>query len=195
MALTKCPECNKEVSSQATTCPHCGYPLTAAQGKTAPASPATPPPNSKPKMSKFKLGCLGLLAVFGIFILILIIIGTIIPGEPVNIQGTTGHMEHALLAETITDAEDDIASAVYETATKHPALKELTLTLDLATAGGLVDKYGNAVPGPYIMGDITITNLDEVRKYAGWTEYLRQYQADYYIQIKSLKYSDQLEDK
>ena len=27
MAMTKCPECSKEVSSEAKTCPHCGYPL------------------------------------------------------------------------------------------------------------------------------------------------------------------------
>lgn len=27
MALTKCPECGKEVSTLASTCPHCGYPL------------------------------------------------------------------------------------------------------------------------------------------------------------------------
>lgn len=27
MSLIKCPECQKEVSSSATSCPHCGYPL------------------------------------------------------------------------------------------------------------------------------------------------------------------------
>lgn len=27
MALVECPECKKEVSDQATACPHCGYPL------------------------------------------------------------------------------------------------------------------------------------------------------------------------
>ena len=29
MALTKCPECSREVSSQAGSCPHCGFPLAA----------------------------------------------------------------------------------------------------------------------------------------------------------------------
>lgn len=28
MALIKCPECGKEVSTAAETCPHCGYPIT-----------------------------------------------------------------------------------------------------------------------------------------------------------------------
>jgi predicted amidophosphoribosyltransferase len=27
MALIKCPECNEEVSTFATTCPKCGYPI------------------------------------------------------------------------------------------------------------------------------------------------------------------------
>lgn len=27
MALIRCPECDKEVSSEARVCPHCGYPL------------------------------------------------------------------------------------------------------------------------------------------------------------------------
>ena len=27
MALIKCPDCNKEVSSSATVCPNCGYPI------------------------------------------------------------------------------------------------------------------------------------------------------------------------
>ena len=31
MALIKCPECQKEVSTSAASCPHCGYPLQKAQ--------------------------------------------------------------------------------------------------------------------------------------------------------------------
>ena len=27
MSLIKCPDCGKEISSHAETCPHCGYPL------------------------------------------------------------------------------------------------------------------------------------------------------------------------
>jgi len=32
MALTKCPECRREVSDQAVACPHCGYPIRGAFG-------------------------------------------------------------------------------------------------------------------------------------------------------------------
>ena len=27
MALIKCPECNNDVSTEAISCPHCGYPI------------------------------------------------------------------------------------------------------------------------------------------------------------------------
>ena len=33
MALIKCPECGKEVSTEASVCPHCGYPLHQKQEK------------------------------------------------------------------------------------------------------------------------------------------------------------------
>lgn len=41
MALIKCTECGKEVSTQATACPHCGCPTTAnsPSSLTAPSSP------------------------------------------------------------------------------------------------------------------------------------------------------------
>lgn len=38
MALMQCPECNRDVSDQATTCPQCAYPL------TAPTAPQAPTP-------------------------------------------------------------------------------------------------------------------------------------------------------
>jgi len=45
MALITCPDCNKEVSENAPTCPNCGSPL-----KT------TPPPNASPLPAKNKSG-------------------------------------------------------------------------------------------------------------------------------------------
>lgn len=38
MALIRCPECGRDISSQAPACPSCGYPLQAAN-----APPANPP--------------------------------------------------------------------------------------------------------------------------------------------------------
>jgi len=48
MSLMNCPECNREVSSQAGNCPHCGYPL-----HTPSKSDATARQPNK------KMGCLG----------------------------------------------------------------------------------------------------------------------------------------
>lgn len=42
MALIQCPECGREVSSQAPACPACGYPLQAGNGPGH--VPPTPPP-------------------------------------------------------------------------------------------------------------------------------------------------------
>lgn len=33
MALIKCPECGREISTLAETCPHCGYPIKNTQKK------------------------------------------------------------------------------------------------------------------------------------------------------------------
>ena len=33
MALIKCPECTKEISSEALSCPHCGYPVHGSFGE------------------------------------------------------------------------------------------------------------------------------------------------------------------
>jgi zinc-ribbon domain len=41
LALVRCPECKKEISNQATACPHCGYPLRDVEPT------ATPPKNVK----------------------------------------------------------------------------------------------------------------------------------------------------
>lgn len=94
MALTKCPECNKDVSSQATACPHCGHPLAAAQGIPG-VSPATPPPiqpqgkisstdpggpSGQKKMSKAKMGCLVFLVIIFAFLL-LAVIGAFMAGS------------------------------------------------------------------------------------------------------------------
>ncbi|NDL66663.1 zinc-ribbon domain-containing protein [Anaerotalea alkaliphila] len=32
MALIRCPECQREISDQSQSCPHCGYPLRASYG-------------------------------------------------------------------------------------------------------------------------------------------------------------------
>ena len=78
MALTKCPECRKDISTYAASCPYCGFP----RGSTAreplpqvvpplpPNHPTPPPPRpatgSKTDNDKIKKGCLGCAGVLAI---------------------------------------------------------------------------------------------------------------------------------
>jgi hypothetical protein len=65
MALTNCPECNKEISTTAEACPHCGFKLRNNQ--------PSPKPTQSKKTSGIAMGCA---IVLGIVVLIAII-GTI----------------------------------------------------------------------------------------------------------------------
>jgi hypothetical protein len=58
MALIKCPECQREISENATACPHCGNPIAAS-------SPV--PPKKAGGTGGFLLFCLGIIALIAIF--------------------------------------------------------------------------------------------------------------------------------
>jgi hypothetical protein len=47
MALIECPECHKQVSEKAASCPNCGAPVTAVTEITAPAETAATPSSRK----------------------------------------------------------------------------------------------------------------------------------------------------
>ena len=55
MALLKCPECNKKISSAANACPHCGFPLSPSQSDGGVPLPPSKKTSSSPKSC---LGCL-----------------------------------------------------------------------------------------------------------------------------------------
>lgn len=67
MALTKCPECSKEVSTQAAACPHCGCPLKATEQPSA-STPPTPTPAPQPAAASLPspatLGCAAMILFF-----------------------------------------------------------------------------------------------------------------------------------
>jgi len=99
MALTQCIECGKDVSSQATACPHCGCPVTGTAKKSvfqeppplasqASALPQASPAVEKTDQEKARKGCLGCFSfAVGGFIL-LAIIGSFIEEEkkPSDVQ-------------------------------------------------------------------------------------------------------------
>ena len=74
MALMSCPECGKEVSDQAPTCPNCGAPIARPVQQLQTPPPAVPPQPAKKKTSCFTLGCAVVLGA-GLILLIVALIG------------------------------------------------------------------------------------------------------------------------
>lgn len=80
MALIKCPDCGREVSDRASSCPQCASPLAAATVMNVPVMNVPAVPSGAPQVQtiertgkRFKgLHVLGVLGVcFGVFVLIL----------------------------------------------------------------------------------------------------------------------------
>lgn len=67
MALINCPECKKEVSDSAKTCPHCGYKLIEDEVQRT---------NTQSIKPKKKSGCLTLFIIVAVLLVILYIIGS-----------------------------------------------------------------------------------------------------------------------
>jgi len=61
MSLIHCPECNREISSSAATCPGCGTPIAAAADTLATGSPLT---TIQETSKRFKVQLLGAWALF-----------------------------------------------------------------------------------------------------------------------------------
>ena len=82
MALTKCPECGKDISTYAASCPYCGFPVGSIARESVPQVVPPLPPNhptppaprpatgSKADNDKIKKGCLGCAGVLAIVALI-----------------------------------------------------------------------------------------------------------------------------
>ena len=54
---------------------------------------------------------------------------------------------------------------------KNPKAKTIEVTVELKAS--LTDQYGKEVPEPHIMGTITESDLDEVRKYVSADDYAK----------------------
>lgn len=79
MALGKCPECSRDVSDQATACPHCGHPLRVQPPQSPPSEPRVQQTqiSHKPGSSVARGigggfgGCLGVLLAIIVIIIII----------------------------------------------------------------------------------------------------------------------------
>lgn len=83
MALIKCPECGKEISDKAKTCPNCGAPVVLKAQPTQ--SNVAPPPMVKNNMPEKKKGsCLKSIGIFFAVIIVLGVIGNLLGGGKDN---------------------------------------------------------------------------------------------------------------
>lgn len=81
MAIIICPECGKEISDKASTCPNCGYPITANQEQVKNEKPKSNI-EEKPKKDKKPMGCLPRAVLIIITAIVLMFVATsILPGD------------------------------------------------------------------------------------------------------------------
>lgn len=143
MALMNCPECNKEVSSQATSCPYCGYPLQQAHETQAPIEQYQAPQNvgySKPPTKKKGKGCLMIVLIPLAFVALIVfcVVNYGIPDDGLASSDITDNTtEESLLAFDERSWKD------FENIYK--AHNNLMVAMDLYTNGKMaaVDFYNN----------------------------------------------------
>lgn len=105
MALIQCPECKKEISSEAVTCPNCGYPIHSTPTQNQPPQPNTvqrPPINQKRKGH----GCL----VTVLIVFLILALGTAF-GISQAEKNPERHAKKSILAQTLdldSDQENDM---------------------------------------------------------------------------------------
>lgn len=63
MALITCPECNKQISDSASSCPNCGYQFTSEKIEAIKKA-------EQQKSERLRIGCLSMIAIFFILFLI-----------------------------------------------------------------------------------------------------------------------------
>jgi len=69
MPLIKCPDCGKDISSNAVACPECGRPM-----KAVPTRKNVPTPKGEGCfLQTLNVGCMIVLGIIGLFILLLIL--------------------------------------------------------------------------------------------------------------------------
>ena len=111
-------------------------------------------------------------------------------GPKVTVRGDVATFEHTILADlTPKLAGFQLAKEVYDAATKRRDLNQIVITCSMTVPGGFVDKYGKTVDGPLMMGSITISNLNEVRRYEDEGAYALDTEMSYAAQIMSMNYS------
>lgn len=145
MSLIKCPECGKEVSNKASSCPVCGHPL----GNVPPTQSVTPP---KQKQKK-KGSCLKtILIVLGVLIAIIVIANLSDNGKDSSEKKST---------ESLTENSAN-AKTTSEQATETTTAKETTQETESQTTKPLAESFETDLSaGHYTAGkDFPIGNYN-----------------------------------
>ena len=110
--------------------------------------------------------------------------------EEVAVDGVAGAIAHKTLSTLSPHTTGwNVAERVYGIAKEYTQLKSVTVKLFLVVPGGLVDKYGKNVGSEVEMGTVTVSDLDEVRRYVDDNSYAYR-NADWYAaRITALPYS------
>ncbi len=123
MALIKCPECGKEISDKAKTCPNCGCPMDGAKIAPNITQSAT---TSQPKTKKKGKGCLIFFIIFIIVPSIIGVFANLITGEPITKtkESTASSTENevadiALTKDEARDLDKQIWDYIYPVITAH----------------------------------------------------------------------------
>ena len=109
MALINCPECNHEISDQAQSCPHCGYPL---KPVASAASEQTKQINQNIKYLSISLGSIVFIIAVALLISHFVGMPGWEPGKPDDISSQ--HYQYALKAIEYVDQYLDYDVSVYE---------------------------------------------------------------------------------
>lgn len=162
MALVKCPECGKEISDMAQSCPNCGRPLRmtnqrGVQNQGRPVQQQNTVQSKKPK--KKGHGCLITLLIF-VAIFVLIIIISVIVAVPASLDKSGNDTNSTVGAEQ--PKEEEVGSEI-EFGQEGEIAEGLVLTVNeiaemdsISVANGLLAYKPDS--GKYAVINVTISN-------------------------------------
>lgn len=156
MPLKNCPECNKEVSDRAASCPHCGCPL---QEAPQPEPPLVTPNFSTPPSPPTKKKRSGCLIPIIVFLLIGCLAVLFVPRGSNSTQDASQAGESSTAADSASDAEQGASIfAVGDTV----SLGEWEITLDAyEVVDSIAWNYGTFTPDEgdkYVVAHLTVRN-------------------------------------
>ena len=129
MALIKCPECGKDVSSEAESCPYCGYPIkTAVLKETTTKSASDSERNEKEGKGS---GCLGTFIAVLICVLLLFGIGMTCSSSSGNGDYNTANHAKSYAIIMVKDNLKSPSTAKFCNAAREMTAKNLTLPIAL----------------------------------------------------------------